>query len=190
MLLLLQVTCETPLVSQENEIPLSVSEEYNRSSTETNYEAGKIWFSTELLCHLIPILMLAKYVFWDQWHWHFVIVAVWQDIFFIFLQLLFLKPLLYQRYMNGMFIIWTRGQEALEKFKQDFNNVLQPIILSWSPFQHYPWQLNDNLIRHISGTCIDIMWCTSYSQRYINFFHLNFFIMPLSLKRNQGSLHH
>ncbi|CAM4659574.1 unnamed protein product [Lepidochelys olivacea] len=33
-----------------------------------------------------------------------------------------LKPLLYLRYIDDIFIIWTHGKEALEEFHHDFNN--------------------------------------------------------------------
>nr|XP_048706612.1 uncharacterized protein LOC125636878 [Caretta caretta] len=43
-----------------------------------------------------------------------------------------LTPLLYLRYIDDIFIIWTHGKEALEEFHHDFNNFqkeLQPHLL-------------------------------------------------------------
>ncbi|CAM5115567.1 unnamed protein product [Eretmochelys imbricata] len=41
-----------------------------------------------------------------------------------------LKPLLYLRYIDDIFIIWTHGKEALEEFHHDFNNFHPTINLS------------------------------------------------------------
>ena len=41
-----------------------------------------------------------------------------------------LEPLLYLRFLDDIFIIWTHGKEALERFHQDFNNFHPTINLS------------------------------------------------------------
>ncbi|XP_077674347.1 uncharacterized protein LOC144265548 [Eretmochelys imbricata] len=41
-----------------------------------------------------------------------------------------LMPLLYLRYIDDIFIIWTHGKEALEEFHHDFNNFHPTINLS------------------------------------------------------------
>nr|XP_048707030.1 dnaJ homolog subfamily C member 15 isoform X1 [Caretta caretta]XP_048707040.1 dnaJ homolog subfamily C member 15 isoform X1 [Caretta caretta]XP_048707048.1 dnaJ homolog subfamily C member 15 isoform X1 [Caretta caretta]XP_048707056.1 dnaJ homolog subfamily C member 15 isoform X1 [Caretta caretta]XP_048707066.1 dnaJ homolog subfamily C member 15 isoform X1 [Caretta caretta]XP_048707074.1 dnaJ homolog subfamily C member 15 isoform X1 [Caretta caretta] len=41
-----------------------------------------------------------------------------------------LMPLLYLRYIDDIFIIWTHGKEALEEFQHDFNNFHPTINLS------------------------------------------------------------
>ncbi|CAM4564674.1 unnamed protein product [Lepidochelys kempii] len=41
-----------------------------------------------------------------------------------------LTPLLYLRYIDDLFIIWTHGKEALEEFHHDFNNFHPTINLS------------------------------------------------------------
>ncbi|XP_065272107.1 zinc finger protein 34-like [Emys orbicularis] len=42
----------------------------------------------------------------------------------------YLSPILYLRYIEDIFIIWTHGKEALEEFHQDFNNFHPTIDLS------------------------------------------------------------
>ncbi|RAX24788.1 hypothetical protein DQ401_19425, partial [Morganella morganii] len=39
-------------------------------------------------------------------------------------------PLLYLRYIDDIFIIWTHGKEALEEFHHDFNNFHPTVNLS------------------------------------------------------------
>ncbi|CAM4575209.1 unnamed protein product [Lepidochelys olivacea] len=41
-----------------------------------------------------------------------------------------LMPLLYLRYIDDIFIIWTHGKEALEEFHHDFNNFHPAINLN------------------------------------------------------------
>ncbi|XP_074822342.1 uncharacterized protein LOC141995220 [Natator depressus] len=47
-----------------------------------------------------------------------------------FLSSRLLMPLLYLRYIDDIFIIWTHGKEALEEFHHDFNNFHPTINLS------------------------------------------------------------
>ncbi|CAM2098854.1 unnamed protein product [Caretta caretta] len=45
-----------------------------------------------------------------------------------------LRPLLYLRYIDDIFIIWTHGKETLEEFHHNFNSFLLTISLSLDQF--------------------------------------------------------
>ncbi|KAJ7341595.1 hypothetical protein JRQ81_005891 [Phrynocephalus forsythii] len=44
------------------------------------------------------------------------------------------KPLLYLRYIDDIFLIWTHGEQSLKKFHQDFNSFHPNINLTLEKF--------------------------------------------------------